>query len=98
VLEASFLNDIAKLVGSVAVIAIIVTAFGLMLGFLKPADAFKRIGVIAGTVIVLFELPQIVVRTWSAILWWQRLALIAVGLVILYAVASRREKRHRTRA
>ena len=84
------------LVGSVAVIAIIVTAFGLMLGLLKPADAFKRIGVIAGTAIALFELPQIVIYAWSTIPWWQQLALIAVGLVILWAVASRREKRHRT--
>lgn len=97
-LEGSFLNGIAKLVGSVAVIAIIVTAFGLMLGFLKPADALKRIGVIAGTVIVLLELPQIVIYTWSAIPWWQRLALVAVGFVVLCFFASGREKRPRTRA
>ncbi|MGO8720535.1 MAG: hypothetical protein ACLQMO_15175 [Acidobacteriaceae bacterium] len=32
--------------GSSGVIAIIVAAFGLMLGLLKLADAFKRIGVI----------------------------------------------------
>lgn len=95
-LEASFLNGIAKLVGSVAVITIIVTAFGLMLGFLKPADAFKRIGVIVGTVIALLELSQIVVYAWSAISWWQRLALVAVGGVVICALAPRRQKRHRT--
>lgn len=97
-LETSFLNGIARLVGSFGVIAFIVTAFSLMLGFLKPADAFKRVGAIVGTVIALLELPQIVIYAWSAIPWWQRLALVAVGVVVICALVPRRQRRHRTSA
>lgn len=93
----SLLNGIAQIIGILAVLAIIVTAFGLMLGILKPADAFKRIGVIVGTVIALLIVPQVVVCTWSAIPVWQQLALIVIGLVILLAFASWRGRRSRLR-
>ena len=93
----SLLTGIAQIIGVLAVLAIIVTAFGLMLGILMPADAFKRIGLIVGTVIALLIVPQVVVCTWSAIPVWQQIALVAIGLVILLAFATRREKRSRHR-
>jgi len=54
-----------------ALFAIIVVAFGLMLGIFKPAEAFKRIAIIAGTVIVLFLLPQIVLRACRSCLFFR---------------------------
>jgi len=53
----NFLQGCVALTGSAARIALIPTAFGLMLGIVKSADAFKRIGIIVGTVISLLVLP-----------------------------------------
>ena len=92
----SLLNGIAQIVGVLAVLAIIVTAFALMLGILKPADAFKSIGTILGTVITLILLTNILVNTWSRISMWQQLSLIAIGIMLLFRLGSRRERRHRS--
>jgi hypothetical protein len=73
-----FMNGIVGIVGLLATIAIIVTAFGLMLGILKHADAFKRIGVIVGTVIALLILPQIVIGEWMALTIWHQIGIIVL--------------------
>jgi hypothetical protein len=75
-------SGIASLLGVFALFAIIVVAFGLMLGIFKPAEAFKRIAIIAGTVIVLFLLPQIVLRAWSELPFLQKLTIFAIATVV----------------
>jgi len=81
-IRENFLNGVAELLGAFAAISIIVTAFGLMLGIMKPADAFKWIGVIVGAVIMLLVLPGIVVSAWSAMMLWQQMAMAALGIAI----------------
>lgn len=88
----NLLNGIVGLVGASAIIAIIVTAFGLMLGILKPANATGRIGIIAGTVIALLVLPEIIVNIWRTLPLWQHLGLIVL-LVAIAAVALDRGHR-----
>lgn len=80
------LNWIVQTVGALAVFAIIVTAFGLMLGILKPVEAFKRIGVIVGTVIALPILLQIVIGEWMALTIWHRIGIVAlvIGAFLLF--------------
>ncbi|MFP5206453.1 MAG: hypothetical protein ACLGSH_13940 [Acidobacteriota bacterium] len=95
-IAGSVLNSVTAIVGMSATIAIIVTALGLILGMLKLADALKRIGTILGTVIALIVLTNILVNTWSHISAWQQLSLIAIGLMLLLRLGSRREKRHRS--
>jgi hypothetical protein len=68
------------LVGSFAIIALILTAFGIMLGIVKPADLPKRIGGIVDIVIVLMLIPVILVCIWSSLSLLQRLALATLGL------------------
>lgn len=96
-IAGNFLNDVTAIIGMFATIAIIVTGFGLMLGMLKPADALKRIGAILGTVVALIVLTSILVNAWSQLPSWQQLSLIAIGLMLLFGLVSRREKRHRPR-
>ena len=50
--EADFVHGCMSILGSLALIAIIITALGTILGLVKPADALKYCGVIAGIVIV----------------------------------------------
>ncbi len=96
-IAGSVLNAVTSIVGMFAAIAIILTALGLILGTLKPADALKRIGTILGTVIALIVLTNILVNTWSHISAWQQLSLIAIGLMLLLRLGPRKERRHRPR-
>ena len=89
-IAGDFLNSVTALVGMSATIAIIVTALGLMLGMVKPADALKRVGTILGTVVALNVLLHMLVATWSRISAWQHLSLIAIGLILLVFYGSRK--------
>jgi hypothetical protein len=77
---------------SLATIALILTAFGLMLGIVKPADALKHVGAILGIVIVLMLIPDVLMNLWSAISLWQWIGLAAIVIVI-----SRWRRPRRTR-
>jgi hypothetical protein len=83
------------LLGSLATIAIILTAIGLMLGIVKPADVMKHIGAILGIVIGLMVIAGILWSAWSAMSLWQQIALIAIGVVLLQWLRPRRQPRKR---
>jgi hypothetical protein len=70
------------LLGSLAMIALILTAFGLMLGIVKPANAPKHIGAILGLTITLMLLPGVFVSAWLGMSLWQQVALVAIGIGI----------------
>ncbi len=78
-----------------ASVGIVVVAFGLMFGMLKPSDALKHIGAILGIVIVLMLLPGIVVSAWRAIPVWQRFGLGA--LLVLVWITRAELRKHRGR-
>ena len=63
---SNFIHWLVALTGSVATIALILTAFGLMLGIVKPADALRRVAVILGVVMLLMVTPAIIVNFGSA--------------------------------
>jgi hypothetical protein len=85
------------LVGSLATIALILTAFGIMLGIVKPADVPKRIGVILVIVIGFMVVPGILANAWSAISIWQQIALLAIGICVFQLIRPRRQVRSRKR-
>jgi hypothetical protein len=68
------------LTGLLAIVALILTAFGLMFGIVKPADAIRRVAAILGVVIALMSAPGVLVGVWSAMSLWQRLGLAAIGV------------------
>ncbi len=86
----------AILAGSVAMIALILTAFGLMLGIVEPADALRRLVAIVGVIILLIVTPSILVNIWSNMSSGQQICLTA--LVIFFGLLLRpRQKRSRRR-
>jgi Zn-dependent protease with chaperone function len=93
--ESSLMHGWMSLLGSFATIAIIVTAFGLMLGIVKPADAPKHIGAIMVIVIGLMVVPGILASAWSAMSLWQQIALAAIGVGVFLWLRPRRQPQKR---
>ncbi len=91
----SFMQGWVALAGSLAMIAIILTAFGLMLGIVKPADALRRVAAILGIIMLLMVLPAVIVNVWSSMSLWQRLGLAAILMVIWLLKQPRRKSRER---
>ncbi len=83
------------LTGSVAMIALILTSFGLMLGIVKPSDALRRVAAILGVVILLLVLPGVLVSTWSSMSLWQRLGLAVFAIGFFLLLRPRRQPRSR---
>ena len=81
--ESIFMRGWASIIGSLATIAMIVTALGVLLGVLKPAAALKRIGACLGIVILLMLIPGALVDLWSVMSVWQQIALAAIGVAML---------------
>jgi hypothetical protein len=89
----NFMQAWVALAGSLTMIALILTAFGLMLGIVKPADALRRVGAILGVVMLLMVLPAVLVNLWSGMSLWQQLALAAIVLGICLLKRPRRQAR-----
>jgi hypothetical protein len=83
------------LVGSLAIIAVVLTAFGIMIGIVKPADALKRIGTIIGIEIFFLLVPGIIAGVWSVMSLWQQIAFIVIGIGAFQLLRPRRRARKR---
>ena len=80
---SNFMQGWVSLAGSVATIALILTAFGLMLGIVKPADVFEARGRHPRRRYSFVAAPGILASLWSAIPLWQRIAIVVIGIGIL---------------
>jgi hypothetical protein len=80
--ETSFMHGCVSLVGSLATIAIIMTALGTILGLVKPADTFKHCEAVVGIAIVIVLIVSAFVGLWSSMSLWQRAVLAAIGFGI----------------
>jgi len=76
-------------------IALILTAFGVMLGMVKPADSVKRIGAIVGIVIVLLVVPSVILSAWSSMSIWQRLGASIFGMSVLLLIRPKGQQKKR---
>ena len=88
---SNFMHGWVALTGSLATIALILMAFGLMLGIVKPADALKHVGAILGFVIVLMLIPGVLVSAWLGMSLWQRIGFAAIGIGIWQLQRPRRQ-------
>jgi ABC-type dipeptide/oligopeptide/nickel transport system permease subunit len=93
---SNFTQEWVLLTGSVAMIALILTAFGLMLGIVKPVNATKHLGAIIGIVIALMLIPGILASVWSSMSLWQQIGLVAVGIAVCKWLRPRRRTRNAT--
>ena len=83
------------IVGSAAMISLILTAFGLMLGIVKPAEFLKRIGTLLGIVILLWVIPGVIASAWSSLPLWQRCGVVAIGISVFLVCLGWRQLKHR---
>ena len=91
--EPNIVQGCESIVGSLAVIAIILTALGTMVGLVKPADTVKYCGAIVGIAIVLVLLVSVFVGLWSSMSLWQKAVIALMGFAIWWM----RRERHRPR-
>jgi hypothetical protein len=77
---STFMQGWVALAGSLVMIALILTAFGLMLNIVKPADALRRVAGILGVFMLLMVIPAVLVNIWSGMSLWQRLGLAVIGI------------------
>jgi Sec-independent protein secretion pathway component TatC len=80
--EPNVVQGCESIVGSLAVMAIIVTALATMVGLVKPADTVKYCGAIVGIAIVLVLLVSVFVSLWSSMSLWQKAVIAAMGFGI----------------
>jgi hypothetical protein len=80
---ANFIQGWTQLVESLATIGIIVIALCLMLGIVERSDILKHIGAIFGIAIVLILIPAMLLSTWTAMSFWQRIGVAALGFAVL---------------
>jgi glycerol-3-phosphate acyltransferase PlsY len=86
----------AQIVGSLATIAIIVTALGTIIGLVKPADALKYCSAIAGIAMVLVMLVSVLVSLWLSLSMWQKaIAGVAVFIVWWLRKEGRRPRKRK---
>ena len=67
---------------SFAIIALALTALGLMLGMVKPASVLSHVAAIVGVVVALILIPVALVDVWAEIPFLQRVGLVAIGVGI----------------
>ena len=87
--ELNVVQGCESIVGSLAVMAIIVTALATMVGLVKPADTVKYCGAIVGIAIVLVLIVSVFVGLWSSMSLWQKAVIVAMGFGIWW---MRRER------
>ena len=79
------------LVGSAALIAIIILALCVIVSAIKVAEVPRHLGVIVGIIILLIMLPAIFVSLWNSMTLGQHLGIVTLGITILAIFgASRR--------
>jgi hypothetical protein len=93
--ESDFMHGLVALIGLLAIVGLVLTAFGIMRGVVKPADALKRIGTILGIAIALILVFGVLLRVWSALSLWHQIALIAICIGVLQCSRRLRPTRKR---
>jgi heme A synthase len=85
------------LVGSAALIAIIILALCVMVRAVKPGEAPRHLGVIIGIVILLIVLPAIIVSLWNSMTLGQHLGIAAILVAIIFLISATHRKSRKAR-
>ena len=92
-----FLNGAMGVAGALAIFAIVATVLGLMLGILKPADAFMRIAFVAGVILLLSIVPSLFVSAWRNLTLWQKLGVATLAVAVWLRLRPRFKTCHKRR-
>jgi len=91
-IEARLISLWRGLVGSAALLAIIILGLCVMVSAVKFGDVPRRLGVIVSVVILLIMLPAIIVGLWNAMSFGQHLGIIVICAAIMLLVGSSRRR------
>jgi Ca2+/Na+ antiporter len=90
--ESGFIVGSMSLLGSFAMIAIVLAALGLMIGVVKPSDALKHIMAILATFILLILILCALMSAWSGMSPWQKIGLAALCVFVGFLRRRRQKK------
>ena len=96
-METRLLSAWDGLVGSAALIAIIVLALYVMVRAVKLGDVPRHLGVIAGIVILLITLPAIIISLWNSMTLGQHLGIASIFIAIIFLISATRRKSRKAR-
>jgi len=88
--ESSITQFWVELLGSLAMLALVLTAFGLMIGLVKPSDIPRKPGALLAILIALMIIPGILISVWERMSLGQQIALAGIGGVILLVLIPKR--------
>jgi Ca2+/Na+ antiporter len=91
--ESSIVCQAESLIGSCALVALILVGLGTLIGLVKPSDTAKHCGVIVGVTILLVLLVSVFVGLWATMTLWQRFVLAAM----VFAAWRMQRQRHAPR-
>jgi Ca2+/Na+ antiporter len=89
VIASRLLSAWDAVLGSAALLAIIILTLSLMVGAVPPRDAPRHLGVILGIVILLVMLPAIVLSSWNSLDPFQQAGIVFLGIVVAYLLTKR---------
>lgn len=81
------------LVGSAALIAIIILALSVIVSAIKVGDVPRHLGVIVGIMILLIMLPAIIVSLWNSMTLGQHLGIATTLIAIVFLIGATRKSR-----
>lgn len=91
--ETNLLRRWDGIVESVAFVAIVILAIGVMVSAIKPSDAAKHLGALLCIVILLIVLPAIIVSAWYSMSLWQHLGISMLGAMVGLSILAARQTR-----
>lgn len=92
-LESSLMHWWAGIVESVALLATLILAIGLIVSAVKPSNAARHLGTILCVVILLLILPAVMMTAWYSMSFWQHLRIAILGILIGFSLWASRQKR-----
>lgn len=96
-IEARIFSVWDGLVGSAALIAIIILALCVMVNTVEPSDAPRHLSVIVGVAIMLIMLPAAIVALWSSMTVGQHLGIAMIVIAIIFLISTAQRKSRNTR-
>jgi Zn-dependent protease with chaperone function len=92
---SSIVSGAESIIGSFALLALILVALGTIIGLVKPSEVVSHVGVIVGLTIVAILIVSVFVGLWMTMSLWQKVILAAIGLAVWQMRREQRSERRK---
>lgn len=75
-----------------ALLGVVINGFGVMLRIIEASEGLRRIGVVAGSALLLTILPPIIVGIWSGLSLWQKVGILGVLCALLFFIGAQHQR------